>query len=147
MTSTQTALDLGRAFIAELRAQHPNTRWSEPTCYAPPCTCPTVQKSRGGKPAHVPHIDRDSRITATGPYGLRRGKDGAYRWPRSTGARFTGELPADTARKMAACAEAGLAYWSDAPRGYVWAVDSARQAYLVRITDGRVVHREPRTVF
>lgn len=85
------------------------------------------------------------KISDTGPLGLRRGKDGAYRWPTTKPPRPKSLLPTSTCENIAACTALGLSYWSEGPRpGQLWAVDAEQRPHIVDIDRTRrtaIAHR------
>ena len=88
--------------------------------------------------ATAPDLDENLRAV-----GMRRGKDGAARFPAPTRSRGSATIAARTRENIAACAALGLSYWSDHARPHLlWAVDDQQVAHSVRVDrkSGRVEH-------
>lgn len=137
---TQTALDLGIAAFEERKAKHPQTRWYPPTCHM--STINEDKTCKCGSSMHLPSAG--GKISDAGVFDLRRGKDGAFRWPApKKQSTKPSVVPAKTIESIAACAGLGLAYWSEHWKpGYVWAVDENQQPHAVEIgrKDGTARH-------
>jgi hypothetical protein len=134
--ASKTSLENALVLFEERKAKYPQTRWTPPTCTdETPTDWMIAQFKTEPKPcAHKFEEHQPARpIGDAGAFGLKRGKDGAFRWPRTLPVRER-EIPEETLEFVAACAVLGLSFWSRhwAPKK-LWAVDAEQNVHVVEI--------------
>jgi hypothetical protein len=147
---TQTSAENGRRRMALIRAEYPQTRWTDPTCtdenpaWGPireewikgegMVAYPGPQQSKPCSHKAEVHAPKLQPISDVHWIAGRRGKDGAFHRPKEQPFRFTGNIAKATLENIAACAALGLSYWSDAPgTNKIWAVDANQVPHSVLI--------------